>query len=103
MTLPTQFDGTAPGQRIRWTTPSEPLDATHWENIVIQVVGTPGVPYAAEVSFDGETYEACDVIDPDGDLVPTLDAAGFYILDAGGVFLQMSAGSGAELNVRVGD
>ena len=85
---------------VAWT-PTTAFSGRVFPDIEIQVIGTPTTAYIFQDSFDGINFNDCSAWDRNGQVLPSVSAAGRYRLP-GSCYLRARQGAGATFMIRAG-
>lgn len=81
--------------------PTTAFNARIYQDVEIQIIGTPTTPYVFQDSFDGTTFNDCNLWDKNGMSLAAAQTAGRYRLP-GNCFLVSRQGAGSTLMIRAG-
>lgn len=84
---------------INWADPTVALLVEDYEEVDLQVIGTPGAGYTPQRSLDGTNFVACNAYDKDLNIVTSITAAGIYTVEGGG-WIKLTGGSGSTVIAR---
>ena len=85
---------------VPWT-PASVFNAAVFGDVEIQLIGTPTTPYIFQDSFDGSNFNDCMLLDRQGSMLASINAAGRFRLP-GNCFLKARQGAGATFFIRAG-